>query len=267
MTNQNTTTPSAQAANETPPAPPRGEASKGKIAGALAKAQGEFEPLEKTKTAKVPMKSGGTYSYSYADLADVMRCCRKALSANELAITQGIVGDELITTLLHSSGEWLRSAIPLVQAQGQGPQALGSMLTYCRRYGACALLGIVAEEDDDAQVAEDNRKGGGRAAPPKREEEGPPAAEVGDGAKIRQGMKTGDFSAVKATEPQHKRMWALTKEAGYDQTQFKDLLFSMFGNEVEDAEGKVTTKNLTKGQMDKIYKVLERDAADRKKKK
>jgi hypothetical protein len=131
----------------------------GRIALALAKAQGEFKPLKKSRTAKVPMKAGGYYTYQYADLGDVVECSREALSKHELCFIQteqsaGMKGG-ILTTIFHSSGQQLRSWTSLVGGtQGTGPQAHGSALTYTRRYGLCLALGIVAEEDDDAQVAE-----------------------------------------------------------------------------------------------------------------
>jgi ERF superfamily. len=57
-----------------------------KVSAAFAKAQGDFKELAKNRVAKVPMKSGGHYSYKYADLHDVMLSVRDALKANELAV-------------------------------------------------------------------------------------------------------------------------------------------------------------------------------------
>lgn len=134
----------------------------GKIALALSKAQGAFEPVQKTRPAKVQMKSGGTYTYMFADLSDVFAAIKAALKEQELCVCQGIVvtpeGEQLETLLIHSSGQYLRNLVPLSVAQGTGPQALGSALTYARRYGLTALIGIAAEEDDDAQSAEAARK-------------------------------------------------------------------------------------------------------------
>jgi hypothetical protein len=58
----------------------------------------------------------------------------------------------LISMLTHSSGEWFRSVFHL-RPQGtkmtNDMQALGSGITYLRRYALCSMLGI-AQEDDDA---------------------------------------------------------------------------------------------------------------------
>ena len=52
------------------------------------------------------------------------------------------------TTLMHSSGQWLRSKIklPLSKVDAQG---VGAAVTYGRRYGLSAMVGI-AQYDDDA---------------------------------------------------------------------------------------------------------------------
>lgn len=126
------------------------------LAAALAKAQGMFKPVVKDKTARVRMKSGGEYSYSYADLASVMDAIRGPLAANGLACAQAITmhsegGMYLDTRILHSSGQWIGSTYPL--PSGGAAQEMGSAQTYARRYSLCALVGIVAEDDDDGERA------------------------------------------------------------------------------------------------------------------
>jgi len=129
------------------------------LAEALALAQGEFPAIEKERTAKVESKKGeaSSYSYSYADLADILAAVRKPLSSHGLAVVQPIAWTPqgqpwLITRLLHSSGEWLESLYRLVEYER--PQDMGSAITYARRYALTALLGIAAEEDDDGQAAQ-----------------------------------------------------------------------------------------------------------------
>ena len=53
------------------------------LATALAKVQAGIKPVKKDKTAKIPTKSGGSYSYNYADLSSVWDTCRDPLSSNE----------------------------------------------------------------------------------------------------------------------------------------------------------------------------------------
>lgn len=130
----------------------------GKIATALAKAQGEFTQVAKQKTAVVKTKSGGEYRYNYADFADVLRMAIPILSRNGLAFTQGFkrvqAGADtklcLASKLIHAeSGETIESdgiSIPETIL----PQEFGSYLTYWRRYDGCSLLGIQPDDDEDA---------------------------------------------------------------------------------------------------------------------
>jgi hypothetical protein len=53
--------------------------------------QGQFPAITKGKTATVRMseaKGGGTYSYNYADLGDVLGSVRPVLAAHGLALVQ-----------------------------------------------------------------------------------------------------------------------------------------------------------------------------------
>lgn len=125
--------------------------------GALAKAQGQMKTPQKKKKAKVQMraeKGGGTFEYSYADLADIMEAITPALSANSLCLIQRIDAEkcQLVTILGHASGQWISCSYDL--PRGLPAQQFGSALTYARRYSVCALLGVVAEDDDDVQAAQ-----------------------------------------------------------------------------------------------------------------
>jgi hypothetical protein len=135
-----------------------------KLTAALAAAQGEFPTIEKKQTATVTGKEGRQgYSYSYADLADVLAAVRPVLARHGLALTQStehIDGGKVLltTTLRHVGGGKLKSKVELGQSPGN-PQQFGGALTYLRRYEIVTLLGIAAEEDRDAQDVEPQRNG------------------------------------------------------------------------------------------------------------
>lgn len=134
----------------------------------LVKAQGNFKTVPKTKTAKVPTKSGGEYSYKYADLADVLSMAVPVLSAEGLAFSQphSMVDGKLRvrSMLLHTSGQWIASDGIEISEEGT-PQQFGAESTYWRRYDGCSLLGIAPDEDTDAQQA-GNRSRKQTAPPP-----------------------------------------------------------------------------------------------------
>ncbi len=110
------------------------------------------------------------FKSKYADLGDILAAIRKPLSDAKLAIVQGpeqFEGEAVITTMLvHESGEWFRSKIK-IRPKDAGPQALGSVITYARRYALSAMLCIATDEDDDAEKAE-GRAGGKQKAQPKK---------------------------------------------------------------------------------------------------
>ena len=94
----------------------------------------------------------------YATLNSVMEACGEALIDAGIWVTQYPVpvdGDSklgLVTKLVHAeSGEWQESLIVMPLAKCD-PQSYGSALTYARRYGLSAMVGLVTE-DDDAQLA------------------------------------------------------------------------------------------------------------------
>lgn len=132
-----------------------------KLAAALSKAQGEMKHPGKNKTATVPMKAGGKYSYNYADLADVLDAIRAPFAANGLSLLQVPFNDGpravgVITRIMHASGQWME-APPLFMPCGDGrPQDIGSAITYGRRYTASPMAGITSDDDDDGNVAQGN---------------------------------------------------------------------------------------------------------------
>lgn len=117
---------------------------------ALAAAQGQFPAVLKDRKATVKSDKG-SYSYSYANLADVLAAVRPVLSAHQIAVIQHIEPNGsglLLRTALRGYGEALESLMPVTTGP-TAPQALGSALSYYRRYALMALVGVAAEEDDD----------------------------------------------------------------------------------------------------------------------
>ncbi len=128
------------------------------LAEALSKAQGEIKQPHKSKTATVPMKSGGQYSYKYADLSDILECVKKPFLNHGLALVQAVTtkggGAAISTRLVHASGQWLEEELWMPVGDDR-PQTLGSIITYGRRYAAAAMVGIAPDDDDDGQQAQE----------------------------------------------------------------------------------------------------------------
>lgn len=127
----------------------------GALAAALAKAQSSFPAIPRDKEVTVQTKTGGSYKFKYAPLDSILTAVRAPLADNGLAIVQLLDDGELVTMLLHSDGARLSGRVALPNV-GENVQALGSAITYLRRYSLQAMLGIAAEEDDDVNRAAGN---------------------------------------------------------------------------------------------------------------
>lgn len=131
-------------------------------------AQASFPKIDKGKTAKIPTKSGSSYSYKYADLADVITAIQPVLAKNGLAQAQAVeTHDGLVsvtTRIYHSEGH-VEEFGPVNLRAGGTAQEAGSAITYARRYSLCAALGIVPDEDDDGKIASQFEAGSAPAEP------------------------------------------------------------------------------------------------------
>lgn len=129
-----------------------------KIAAALVAFQSSAPVINKNRTAKIPTKNGGSYSYKYADLADVWEAIRGPLAECGLAVTQELTGGSngytgIKTTVWHEGGGRISSTVE-VDTKGRSPQEIGSQITYFKRYALAAALGLSTEEDDDGNSAQ-----------------------------------------------------------------------------------------------------------------
>lgn len=124
------------------------------IASALAEAQAEFPAIPRDRTVTVRTKTGGSYKFSYAPLDTILSKIKPTLRKNGLAFLQSVNGEALTTTLMHKSGEWITSDPLPIKVMEAGSQALGSAITYAKRYALSAMLGIATEEDDDGAAAD-----------------------------------------------------------------------------------------------------------------
>lgn len=121
------------------------------ITPAFLKAQSQMSAAKKGE-------SNPFYKSKYADLPAVLEASKEALNSNGISILQPhvtdfnpITGQELHfveTTLIHESGEFFTSRTKIAVAKENDPQALGSAISYARRYGLQSLISLPAEDDD-----------------------------------------------------------------------------------------------------------------------
>lgn len=131
------------------------------LAAALVALQAQMPRITKGETATV-VSQKGSYKYSYAGLDTVSDRLLPVMTEVGLAFTSrptlhdGTFG--LAYSLMHTSGEREDGFYPL--PSGGTPQAIGSAITYARRYCLLAVTGAAPEdEDDDAQAAMKTRSG------------------------------------------------------------------------------------------------------------
>jgi hypothetical protein len=126
------------------------------IATALVKAQGSFPKVKRDKTVTVRSeRTGKSYTFSYAPLDTILEAVRKPLADNGLVVVQMLDEGNLVTMLLHTSGERIFGSVVLPGTNDI--QGFGSAVTYLRRYAIQAMLGIAAEDDDDGNRAAGNQ--------------------------------------------------------------------------------------------------------------
>jgi hypothetical protein len=170
-------------------------------------ALGELSDVTADETADT-----GTYRYKYASLAGIMRAVRPVLARHGLAVSQLVssTSDTLTvgTTLVHRSGLTFPSGV-LTMKLPPTPQALGSLVSYLRRYQLVALLGL-AIEDDDAKGAQTSQDAGG-------------------------GHR--GTSGANLSDAQRRRIMALFGELGLSGSEFRDerlsLTADVIGRDIE----------------------------------
>jgi hypothetical protein len=142
----------------------------GELASALAIAQGKI-------TGALKDSANPFFKSKYADLASVWDACRGPLSENGIAVIQTTEIDEqgvtIVTTLAHKSGQWVRGKLRMIPKDAS-PQGFGSAITYGRRYGLAAVVGV-AQVDDDGNAA--SGKGVTVALDPRGENRAPQQSE------------------------------------------------------------------------------------------
>lgn len=170
----------------------------------------------------------------YATLHSVMSACRDALLKHGIWLTQYPVSVEsnqlgLVTKIVHAeTGQWQASLLTMPLPKND-PQGYGSAMTYARRYGLSALIGIVTESDDDGELAKLNgnsiKPSEGPVYTPQRfaeqQNRAPKGGSLGDvnlprldGVQYRKGTANDGKQCVLATGDTHSKKEFLRK-AGF----------------------------------------------------
>jgi len=138
--------------------------------GALAKAQGMMGRALKDA-------SNPAFRSKYTSLASVLEAILPAYNAVGLCVLQHPVLDEhkvvhMTTLITHESGQWMKSICSMPVGGKQDAHAIGSAISYLRRYTLASICGVIQSDDDGndasgaAPSAAPARSFTPRAAPP-----------------------------------------------------------------------------------------------------
>jgi hypothetical protein len=98
------------------------------------------------------------FKSKFTSLDAILEATRPILAKHGLAITQLPAYDSntqcagVTTRIIHSSGETTESTL-LLPVKDNTPIAIGSALSYSRRYSISAVLALASEEDEDGMIA------------------------------------------------------------------------------------------------------------------
>lgn len=121
------------------------------LSKAFAKMQKELE--QPFKNANNPF-----FKSKYVPLENVVDSITRASSKHGLSFTQFPSSDEngnvtVGTMVMHESGEWIEYDPICLKPVKNDPQAVGSAITYAKRYALSAIFGITSDNDDDGNEA------------------------------------------------------------------------------------------------------------------
>lgn len=101
------------------------------------------------------------YNSKYADLVDVWKAIKPILKEAKLSTShylQVIDGQQfMVSRLTHLPSSEYRESKSIMMLDKKTAQALGSYITYLRRYDILMMLGVHTGDDDDGNAASSNK--------------------------------------------------------------------------------------------------------------
>lgn len=130
----------------------------------LAMVKMKIEQPKKSHKVTVSLKSGGSYTYSYADLADVDKAIMRAIEKTAVdgkplltyrfEIDNGAEGVSAETVIIDAATgyEERTNRVWFKNVNVGKAQDSASLISYAKRYSLSAAFGIASEDDDEAQA-------------------------------------------------------------------------------------------------------------------
>lgn len=220
------------------------------LVSALSKAQGKIKGAIKDS-------ANPFFKSHYADLDSNIEAIRDQFCENGLSIIQGDQFKDgawvLETRLSHLSGQWVETDYPIICVK-QDPQSFLAANTYARRGALTAIAGLSARDDDGNKASGHD---GVNHAPPPMSESILKAQQYNDSFNPEEGFPfevlstdPPKSSSGQVSEKQIKRLYAISKQYGWTESQIKDYMVKMFGF---DSKNK-----LTKTSYDVLCSAMER---------
>lgn len=165
---------------------------------ALARAQSRIRTIGRDRDVEVKSDKG-RYAFRYATLSAIHDAVREALTSEGFAwlqfpsvnLKEGTVA--VRTELCHASGESREGTVelPLVD---KAPQKIGGVISYARRYGLSAMLGVASA--DEVDFDDEGGRFSGMEAPPRPTQSPPAAPVVAPAASVTPAVAAQKVSAV-----------------------------------------------------------------------
>lgn len=128
------------------------------FASRLVAAMSEMTNPKKDKTAQVPTKNGGKFTYKYTQLDDVLAVVRPPLLAQGILLLQGVTDQERLVCSV-TDGENVVTLDSRPFRPNGDPQQQGSYETYMRRYQLLTAFGLAGEDDDGSTASRKPQQG------------------------------------------------------------------------------------------------------------
>lgn len=122
------------------------------LLAALAAFQMDSEVIRTNEEAKA-----GKYNYKYASFAQIVNSTREARGKHGIGYTflPSDAGPLTCRVFHASSGQWMQGQL-MIELSERGAQAVGSQMSYAKRYLLTLMLGLAIDDEDDDGAAANN---------------------------------------------------------------------------------------------------------------